>query len=112
MTRRDRDFGEFVRRSLHAAAEPVMIGQDGPARIHARLAAVRLADAAASRGAVRAGGTSGTVLAGMGGAGPGRLSGRWSALKGEASVASAPSRATWGRDCPGARPGYGQRQPR
>ena len=46
MTRRDRDFGEFVRRSLHAAAEPVMIGQDGPARIHARLAAVRQADAA------------------------------------------------------------------
>ncbi|HEY5987005.1 MAG TPA: hypothetical protein VIV12_11615 [Streptosporangiaceae bacterium] len=46
MTRRDREFGEFVRRSLHAAAESVMIGQDGLARIHARLAAVRLADAA------------------------------------------------------------------
>jgi hypothetical protein len=38
MTRRDRDFGEFVRRPLHAAAEPVMIGQDGRAGIHARLA--------------------------------------------------------------------------
>jgi hypothetical protein len=46
MTRRDRDFGEFVRRSLHAVAEPVMIGQDGLAGIHARLPAARLADAA------------------------------------------------------------------
>src|SRR5262249_34513368 len=35
MTRRDREFGEFVRRSRHAAAEPVMVGQDGLARIHA-----------------------------------------------------------------------------
>jgi len=45
MTRRDREFGEFVRRSRHAAAEPVMVGQDGLARIHARPTAVRLADA-------------------------------------------------------------------
>jgi len=47
MTRRDREFGEFVRRSLQAAAESVMLGQDGLDRIHARLAAARLAEAAA-----------------------------------------------------------------
>jgi hypothetical protein len=44
MTRRDREFGEFIRRSLHAAAESVVIGQDGLARILARLAAMRLAE--------------------------------------------------------------------
>lgn len=46
MTERDREFGEFIRRSLHAAAESVTIGHDGLGRIHARLAAVRLAGAA------------------------------------------------------------------
>jgi hypothetical protein len=46
MTRQDREFGEFVRRSLHAAAESIVIGEDGLARIHARLAAGRLADVA------------------------------------------------------------------
>jgi hypothetical protein len=46
MTERDREFGEFIRRSLHAAAESIMIGPDGLDRIHARLAAVRLAGAA------------------------------------------------------------------
>ena len=39
MTERDREFGEFVRRSLHAAAESVMISQDGLDRIRTRLAA-------------------------------------------------------------------------
>jgi hypothetical protein len=45
MTRRDREFGEFLCRSLHAVADSVMIGEDGLARIHARLVAVRLTDA-------------------------------------------------------------------
>lgn len=49
MTQRDREFGafgEFVRRSLYAAAESVVIGQDGLDRIRGRLAADRSADAA------------------------------------------------------------------
>ena len=70
MGERDREFGEFIRRSLHAAAESVMIGHDGLDRIHTRLAAMRLAGAAdlgkhcGPRGAGR------KVLAGIGGADP------------------------------------------
>jgi hypothetical protein len=39
MAERGREFGEFVRRSLHAAAGSVMISQDGLDRIRIRLAA-------------------------------------------------------------------------
>jgi hypothetical protein len=46
MAERDREFAEFIRRSLHAAAESVMIGHNGLGQIHARLAAMRLAGAA------------------------------------------------------------------
>jgi hypothetical protein len=42
----DHEFGEFIRRSLQAAAEPIVISVDGLDRIVARLAAPRAADAA------------------------------------------------------------------
>jgi hypothetical protein len=42
----DHELGEFIRRSLQAAAEPIVIGVDGLDRILARLAATRAADAA------------------------------------------------------------------
>jgi hypothetical protein len=45
MTQPDVEFGEFVRRSLHAAADSVVVGPDGLDRIRARLAAARMADA-------------------------------------------------------------------
>ena len=77
-----------------------MIGQDGLAGIHARLAAVRLAKAADPGSSVG----WRHERDGPGGHGRSRsgapVSGRWSVLKGEASVASAPSRMTRGRDCP------------
>ena len=43
MTQPDYEFGEFVRLSLHAAVESVMVGPDGLDRIRARLAAMRTA---------------------------------------------------------------------
>jgi hypothetical protein len=46
---RDHEFEQFLRRSLHAAAESVAIGEDGLDRIRGRLAEVRRA-AAADRG--------------------------------------------------------------
>ena len=49
MMQRDREFGQFLRRSLHAAAESVPIGEDGLDRIRSRMAEVRRA-AAADRG--------------------------------------------------------------
>jgi len=49
MTQRDREFGHFLRRSLHAAAESVAVGEDGLDKIRSRLAAVRRA-AGADRG--------------------------------------------------------------
>jgi hypothetical protein len=73
MAERDRELGEFIRRSLHAAAESVMIGHAGLDRIHARLAAVRLADAADPVVIAHPDDAGGTVLAGMGGADPQRL---------------------------------------
>jgi hypothetical protein len=49
MTQRDREFGHFLRRSLHAAAESVAAGEDGLDKIRSRLAEVRRA-AVADRG--------------------------------------------------------------
>jgi hypothetical protein len=49
MMQRDHEFGQFLRRSLHAAAESVVIGEDGLERIRGRLAEARRA-AAADRG--------------------------------------------------------------
>ena len=45
MTQRDYEFGEFVRRSLHAAADSFEVRPDGLDRIRARLAAARVASA-------------------------------------------------------------------
>jgi hypothetical protein len=41
MTRPDDEFGEFVRLSLHASAESIVVGPGGLDRICARLAAKR-----------------------------------------------------------------------
>ena len=49
MMQRDTEFGRFLRRSLHEAAECVAIGDDGLEKIRCRLADVRRA-AAADRG--------------------------------------------------------------
>jgi hypothetical protein len=46
MARRSGDFGEFVRRSLRAAAESAAVGEDGLDRIWTRLAAARPPDVA------------------------------------------------------------------
>ena len=43
MTQRDREFGQFLRRSLQAAAESVAVGDDGLDRIRSRLAELRRA---------------------------------------------------------------------
>jgi hypothetical protein len=45
MTQQNHEFGEFIRRSLHAAAESVVTGPEGLDRIQARLAATRPAKA-------------------------------------------------------------------
>jgi hypothetical protein len=47
MTQPDDEFGEFVRLSLRAAVESVVVGPDGLDRIRARLAAMRTASALA-----------------------------------------------------------------
>jgi hypothetical protein len=49
MMQRDNEFGRFLRRSLHEAAESVAIGDDGLEKIRGRLADARRA-AAADRG--------------------------------------------------------------
>ena len=49
MTRPEDEFGEFVRLSLHVAAESVVVGPDGLDRIRARLAAKRAPRAIARR---------------------------------------------------------------
>jgi hypothetical protein len=43
MMQRDREFGQFLRRSLQAAAESVAVGDDGLDRIRSRLAELRRA---------------------------------------------------------------------
>jgi hypothetical protein len=43
MMQGDREFGQFLRRSLHAAAESVVVGEDGLERIRSRLAEMRRA---------------------------------------------------------------------
>jgi hypothetical protein len=43
MMQRDREFEQFLRRSLHAAAESVAVGEDGLERIRGRLPEVRRA---------------------------------------------------------------------
>jgi hypothetical protein len=43
MMQRDREFEQFVRRALHAAAESVAVKDDGLERIRGRLAEVRRA---------------------------------------------------------------------
>ncbi|HEV2244807.1 MAG TPA: hypothetical protein VGR98_27480 [Streptosporangiaceae bacterium] len=45
MMQRDREFEQFLRRSLHAAAESVAVREDGLERIRGRLAEVRRAAA-------------------------------------------------------------------
>lgn len=45
MMQRDREFEQFLRRSLRAAAESVAVGEDGLERIRGRLAEVRRAAA-------------------------------------------------------------------
>jgi hypothetical protein len=45
MKQQDRDFEQFLRRSLRAAAESVAVGNDGLERIRDRLADVRRAAA-------------------------------------------------------------------
>jgi hypothetical protein len=42
---RDHEFGQFLRRSLHAAAESIVVGEDGLERIRGRLAEARRAAA-------------------------------------------------------------------
>jgi hypothetical protein len=66
MTQRDREFGQFLRLSLHAAAESVAVGDDGLDRIRSRLAELRRA-AAPGRGEPSVRGTARTrlVLAGV-----------------------------------------------
>jgi hypothetical protein len=49
MTQPDCEFGEFVRLSLHVAAESVVVGPDGLDRIRGRLAAKRTQHALARR---------------------------------------------------------------
>jgi hypothetical protein len=49
MMQGDREFGPFLRRSLHAAAESIAVGEDGLEKIRSRLAEVRRA-ALAGRG--------------------------------------------------------------
>lgn len=46
---RDHEFGQFLRRSLRAAAESIVVGEDGLERIRGRLAEARRA-AAQDRG--------------------------------------------------------------
>jgi hypothetical protein len=46
MMQRDREFEQFLRRALHAAAESVVVREDGLERIRGRLAEVRRAAAA------------------------------------------------------------------
>jgi hypothetical protein len=46
MKQQDREFEQFLRRSLRAAAESVAVGDDGLERIRDRLAEVRRAAAA------------------------------------------------------------------
>jgi hypothetical protein len=43
MMQRNREFEQFLRRALHAAAESVAVREDGLERIHGRLAEVRSA---------------------------------------------------------------------
>jgi hypothetical protein len=45
MMERDREFEQFLRRALHAAAEAVAVREDGLERIRGRLAEVRRAAA-------------------------------------------------------------------
>jgi hypothetical protein len=45
MMQRDREFGQFLRRSLHAAAESIVVGEDGLDRIRGRVAEARRAAA-------------------------------------------------------------------
>ena len=45
MMQRDREFEQFLRRALHAAAESVAVREDGLERIRGRLAEVRRAAA-------------------------------------------------------------------
>ena len=68
MGQSSRDFGEFLRRSLCAAAASVAVGDDGLDRIWIRLARARSSTAAhnreiAVRGGARARSRSGTRLA-------------------------------------------------
>jgi hypothetical protein len=44
MMQRDREFEQFLRRALHAAAESVAVREDGLERIRGRLAEVRRAE--------------------------------------------------------------------
>jgi hypothetical protein len=52
MAQREGEFGEFLRCSLRAAAESVVVGDDGLDRIRTRLAATRKAGAALRGGPV------------------------------------------------------------
>jgi hypothetical protein len=45
MMQRDCEFGQFLRRSLHAAADSIPVGEDGLERIRSRLAEARRAAA-------------------------------------------------------------------
>lgn len=49
MAQRSRDFDEFLRRSLCAAAAAVAVGQDGLDKIRIRLARARSSDGADDR---------------------------------------------------------------
>jgi hypothetical protein len=71
MTSRDHEFGEFVRRSLRAAAESVVAGEDGLDRIRGRLAAARPADVASPGVRAVLAARALRVLAGVGAADPG-----------------------------------------
>src|SRR5258707_15449519 len=57
MMQRDREFGQFLRRSLHAAAESVVVGEDGLDRIRSRMAEMRRAAEADSARPLRRGTT-------------------------------------------------------